>query len=87
MSLLNFKIIIIIIIGDCEPLSLFNGVYRIINQNNSAERLTQQFQCVHTPYQIDPVFTTQCLAGQWNPHPRDVCDQDFTITVYHTGYG
>ena len=37
------------------------------------------FHCVHTPYQIDPLFTTQCLAGQWNPHPRDICDHNLNV--------
>ena len=42
-----------------------------------------EFQCVHTPYQIHPLFTTQCLAsGQWSPHPGDVCGQYLTIVVH-----
>jgi hypothetical protein len=38
-----------------------------------------EFQCVHTPYKIDPLFTTECRAGQWNPHPRDICGQGVTV--------
>ena len=34
-----------------------------------------EFQCVDTPYVVDPLFTTECQAGQWNPHPRDICGQ------------
>jgi hypothetical protein len=38
-----------------------------------------EFQCVHSPYQIDPLFTAECRAGQWNPHPRNTCDQGETV--------
>ena len=72
-------------IGDCGQLSLLSGVYRILNQtidiSYSAGSLVE-FQCVHTPYHIDPLFTTQCQAGLWNPHPRDVCSQDLTVVGY-----
>ena len=69
-------------IVDCEQLSLVSGTYRVLNQTNNisySEGSHVDFQCVQTPYQIDPLFTTQCQAGQWDPHPRDVCDHDVTI--------
>ena len=72
-------------IGDCGQLSSLSGVYRILNQTidiSYSEGSLVEFQCVHTPYQIDPLFTTQCQAGLWNPHPRDVCGQDLTIVGY-----
>ena len=73
--------------GDCEQLFSAIGIYRILNHTNNisySEGSLMDFQCIHTPYQIDPLFTTQCQAGQWDPHPRDVCDQGVTINV---GYG
>ena len=72
-------------IGDCGQLSLLSGVYKILNQTidiSYSEGSLMEFQCVHTPYQIDPLFTTQCQAGLWNPHPRDVCGQDLTVVGY-----
>ena len=42
-----------------------------------------EFQCLHTPYKVDPLFTTECQAGQWNPHPRDICDQGVTVMEYY----
>ena len=72
--------------GDCVQLSLLRGVYRILNQtsniSNYLEGSLVEFQCVHTHYQLDPLFTTQCQAGQWNPHPGDVCGQDLTGVEY-----
>ena len=70
----------IMVSGDCGQLSSISGVYRILNQTNNS--FSVGFQCVHTPYQIDPVFTTQCQAGQWDPHPRDVCRQDLTGMIW-----
>ena len=72
-------------IGDCGQLSSLSGVYRILNQIidiSYSEGSLIEFQCVHTPYQIDRLFTTQCQAGLWNPHPRDVCGQDLTVAGY-----
>ena len=75
----------------CEWLSSMKGVYRILNQtqdinnNYSTVGSVIEFQCIHTPYQIDPLFTTQCQAGQWDPHPRDVCGQDFTTVFGDAG--
>ena len=66
-------------------LSSVSDVYRILNQaNNSFSALGSilEFQCVHTPYQVDPLFITQCLAGQWDPHPKDVCGQDFNVVGF-----
>ena len=68
--------------GDCEQLSLASDVYRILNQTSHSEGSLVEFQCVHTHYQIDPLFTTQCMAGQWDPHPGVVCDHDATIVGY-----
>ena len=37
----------------------------------------------YTPYEVDPLFTTECQAGQWNPHPRDICGQGVTAVEYY----
>ena len=75
-------------IGDCGELSSVSGVYRILNQTNTtsasySKGSLMEFQCVHTPYEVDPLFTTECQAGQWNPHPRDICDQGVTVMEYY----
>lgn len=58
------------------------SAYRILNHTEYNSRgLLVEFQCVHTPYLIDPLFITECLAGQWNPHPEDVCGQDSTMSM------
>ena len=62
-------------VEDCVQLFSVSGAYRILNQTNNtsySEGLLMKFQCVDTPYKIDPLFTTECQAGQWNPHPRVV---------------
>ena len=72
-------------IGDCGQLSSVSGAYRVLNQTNTtsySEGSLVEFQCVDTPYEIDPLFTTECQAGQWNPHPRDICGQGVTVTEY-----
>ena len=64
--------------GDCGHLSSVSGLYRILNHTNNtsySEGLLMEFQCVDTPYKIDPLFTTECQADQWTPHPRDICGQ------------
>ena len=73
-------------IEDCVQLSSVtnSGLYGILNQTNStsySEGSLVEFQCVHTPYKIDPLFTTECQDGQWNPHPRDICGQGVTVIV------
>jgi hypothetical protein len=77
--------------GDCGQLFSVSGVYRILELNGTNNTMASysegslvEFQCVHTPYQIDPLFTTECQAGQWNPHPRDICGQ--SATVVESGY-
>ena len=74
-------------IGDCGQLSSVSGVYRILNETSYLEfGSLVEFQCVDTPYEIDPLFTTECQGGQWNPHPRDICDQLQGVTVIEYGY-
>ena len=71
-------------VESCVQLSSDSGLYRIFNQTNAAsysEGSLVKFQCVDTPYEIDPLFTTECQDGQWNPHPRDICGQLQGVTV------
>ena len=73
-------------VGDCVQLSSDSGLYRILNQTNTtsySEGSLMDFQCLHTPYEVDPLFTTECQAGQWNPHPRDICGQGVTVVEYY----
>ena len=77
-------------VEDCVQLSSVSDVYRVLNETNTSttgysEGSFVKFQCVDTPYEIDPLFTTECQAGQWNPYPRDICNQDVTIIEYYYG--
>ena len=75
--------------GDCVQLSSVSGGYRILNKTNTtsySEGSLMEFQCLHTPYEIDPLFASECQAGQWNPHPRDICDQGVTVMEYYGNY-
>jgi hypothetical protein len=71
-------------LGDCRQLSLVSGAYRILNETSYSEGSLVEFQCVHSPYKIDPLFITECQAGQWNPHPRDICGQGVIIQSGYT---
>jgi hypothetical protein len=70
-------------IGDCGQLSSVSGAYRILNETSYSEGSFVEFQCVHSPYKVDPLFTTECQAGQWNPYPRDICGQGVTVVEIH----
>ena len=70
-------------VEDCVQLFLVSGGYRILNGTNITSESLVEFQCLHTPYEIDPLFTTECQAGQWNPHPRDICGQGVTVVEYY----
>ena len=52
-----------------------------------------EFHCLHTPYKIDPLFTTECQAGQWNPHPYVTVMEyygyilhDINYLIFYTSY-
>ena len=71
-------------IEECGPLSSVSSAYRVLNETNTtsySEGSLVEFQCLHTPYEIDPLLTTECQAGQWNPHPRYICGQMQGVTV------
>ena len=75
-------------IEECGLLSSVSSAYRVLNETNTtsySEGSLVEFQCLHTPYEIDPLLTTECQAGQWNPHPRYICGQMQGVTVMEYG--